>query len=421
MVDAAPSHGGLKVFICHASEDKPAVRELCRKLRDAGFVPWLDDQELLPGEDWNDRINTAVRASDAVLVCLSRSAVSKAGYLQKEIGHALDVAEEQPEGATFLIPVKLEPCQIPRRLTRWQSGDLSQEGGLERLLTTLRERARQIDRDYTAAESQLVRPFMLPTPKPRWRYAYWLAATLILIVVGGVFWYSERVPRPITPTRLQPQDMVAVPGATFVMGRDQDDSVEEAPAHATIIQPFWIDRFQVSNKQYLAFVRSTNHRAPPNWREEAVVSGRENDPVTMVSWGDAEAFCEWKGRRLPTEAEWEFAARGSDGRLYPWGEDFRQALVNSAESGLTHVLPVDVHVQNVSPFGVREMSGNVWEWCRDDFVLYPGSTARLVIPPGAKAIRGGSFASDRRHVTTTARNLERPATLSSTIGFRCAQ
>src|SRR5581483_2313826 len=164
--------------------------------------------------------------------------------------------------------------------------------------------------------------------------------------------------RPITPTRLQPQDMVAVPGATFVMGRDQDDSVEEAPAHATIIQPFWIDRFQVSNKQYLAFVRSTNHRAPPNWREEAVVSGRENDPVTMVSWGDAEAFCEWKGRRLPTEAEWEFAARGSDGRLYPWGEDFRQALVNSAESGLTHVLPVDVHVQNVSPFGVREMSGN---------------------------------------------------------------
>jgi formylglycine-generating enzyme required for sulfatase activity len=423
MTDAAPSHHPIKVFICHASEDKPAVRGLCQRLRDAGFAPWIDEQELLPGEDWDDRINAAVRSSDAVLVCLSRAAVSKAGYLQKEIRQALDVADEQPEGATFLIPVKLEPCEIPRRLARWQSGDISQEGGFDRLVTTLRERGLQIEGGSAPAHRLPVRPFVPPVPKSPWRHAYWVIAALVPVVAAALYWNSHRAPGPnhSPAAHLAPQDMVAIPGATFVMGRDRGGEPEEAPAHATTVSPFWIDRFPVTNGQYLAFVRSTNHRAPPDWSGDSIPAGRENDPVTTVSWGDAEAFCEWRGRRLPTEAEWEFAARGSDGRLYPWGEDFRPSAVNSFESGLGHVQPVDAHTQNVSAFGVREMSGNVWQWCRDDFVLYPGSNARPAIPPGAKAIRGGSFASDRHHVTTTTRNLEKPATQSSSIGFRCAQ
>jgi formylglycine-generating enzyme required for sulfatase activity len=98
--------------------------------------------------------------------------------------------------------------------------------------------------------------------------------------------------------------MVAIPGATFVMGRDQGGELEEAPAHVTNVRPFWIDRFPVTNVQYLEFVRSTNRRVPPNWSENTIAPGRENDPVTMVSWGDAQAFCEWKGKRLPTEVEW---------------------------------------------------------------------------------------------------------------------
>ncbi|HYW43052.1 MAG TPA: SUMF1/EgtB/PvdO family nonheme iron enzyme [Bryobacteraceae bacterium] len=422
MTDAAPRHDGVRVFICHASEDKAAVRELCRRLRDAGFAPWLDEEELLPGQDWDERIHTAVRACDAVLVCLSRAAVTKAGYLQKEIGQALDAAEEQPEGATFLIPVKLEPCDIPRRLARWQSADLSQEGGFERLVETLRKRRLEIEGRSTAADTRPARPFARPTPGPRRRQAYWLAAGLLLAAAVGVYWYRRPAPRPNPPVaRLPPPDMVAVPGGTFVMGRDRDGEPEEAPAHSTTVQPFWIDQLPVTNGQYLAFVRAANHRAPPTWSGTGLFPGRDNDPVTRVSWGDAEAFCEWKGQRLPTEAEWEFAARGSDGRIYPWGEDFRPAQVNSAESRLAHVLPVDAHPQNVSPFRVREMSGNVWEWCRDDFALYRGSAAQIAIPPGAKAIRGGSYESDRRHVTTAARNLERPATQSPTIGFRCAQ
>ena len=131
----------LKVFLCHASGDKPAVRDLYHRLRGAGFDPWLDEENLLPGQDWQLEIPQAVRSSDAVLICLSRRAVTKAGYVQKEIRYALDVADEQPEGAIFLIPLRLEECEVPHRLRRWQWVDLFHEKGYERLLCALRARA----------------------------------------------------------------------------------------------------------------------------------------------------------------------------------------------------------------------------------------------------------------------------------------
>ena len=110
---------GLKVFLCHASSDKPAVRELYRRLCADGFAPWLDEEDLLPGQDWQYEIPKAVRQSDVVIVCLSRSPATK-GYVQKEIKFALDAADEKPEGTIFLIPLKLEECDVPDRLSRWQ-------------------------------------------------------------------------------------------------------------------------------------------------------------------------------------------------------------------------------------------------------------------------------------------------------------
>jgi hypothetical protein len=129
---------GLRVFLCHSSGDKPAVRELYRRLCDDGIDPWLDEESLLPGQDWALEISHAVRASDVVIVCLSRAAVTKAGYVQKEIKFALDIADEQPEGAIFLIPVKIEQCNAPTRLQRWQWVDLYEERGYERLMRSLK-------------------------------------------------------------------------------------------------------------------------------------------------------------------------------------------------------------------------------------------------------------------------------------------
>lgn len=134
----------LKVFLCHSSVDKPAVRTLYKALKDSGFNPWLDEEKLLPGQDWEHEIIKAVRGSDAVVVCLSKGSTTRAGYVHREIRFALDVAEEQPEGAIFLIPAKLEDCDMPNRLRRWQWVDLHETDGHERLVRSLERRARDI-------------------------------------------------------------------------------------------------------------------------------------------------------------------------------------------------------------------------------------------------------------------------------------
>ncbi len=133
----------LSVFLCHSSHDKKAVRDLHRKLLHDGFNPWLDEEKILPGQDWDYEIRKAVRSCDVVLVCLSKTSITKEGYVQHEIQQALNEAEAKPEGTIYLIPVKLEPCDTPDRLRRWQCLDLFSPGSsYEKLLEALGARAR---------------------------------------------------------------------------------------------------------------------------------------------------------------------------------------------------------------------------------------------------------------------------------------
>jgi hypothetical protein len=134
----------LRVFLCHASQDKPAVWKLHRYLTQHGIKPWLDREDLLPGEDWEVEIPRALFASDVILVCLSKNSVNKEGFVQKEITFALDKAMEKPEGTIFIIPVKLEECEIPKRLTRYQWVDLSRPDGRKRLLMGLNKRVNDL-------------------------------------------------------------------------------------------------------------------------------------------------------------------------------------------------------------------------------------------------------------------------------------
>ncbi|MGB8510750.1 MAG: toll/interleukin-1 receptor domain-containing protein [Pyrinomonadaceae bacterium] len=131
----------LRVFLCHSSDDKPTVRVLYESLKSNGFGPWLDEENLLAGQDWNYEIPKAVRSSDVVVVCLSSSSGTKTGYVQKEIKIALDVVDEQPEGTIFIIPAKLEECDIPDRLKRWHWVNLYDENGYGRLIKSLQGRA----------------------------------------------------------------------------------------------------------------------------------------------------------------------------------------------------------------------------------------------------------------------------------------
>jgi eukaryotic-like serine/threonine-protein kinase len=239
-----------------------------------------------------------------------------------------------------------------------------------------------------------------------------IAAGLLLVTIAGFLWrHSEKLP----------PGMVYIPGGTFMMGCERDQDPTGSPQHYVTVAGFYLDQTPVTNAQYLEFVRATGYAAPSGWAQGKFPANQENWPVTGVAWAGAAAYAKWKGKRLPTEAEWEFAARGMDGRIYPWGNNFNLELTNSAERPLGHPEAVGSHPQAASPFGVLDMSGNVWQWCLDDYKLYPGSRTALQIPPGAKVIRGGSFESDRNHVTTVTRNLDVTTSQSPRIGFRCAR
>jgi TIR domain len=137
----SPSKQVFRIFLCHSSTDKARVRDLYERLKADNFAPWLDEQDLLPGQDWNLEITRAVRASHVVIVCLSPTAVAKTGYIQKEIRVALDVADEQPEGCIFLIPAKFEAYETPERLRRWHWVELFDPTGYAKLVSALRTRA----------------------------------------------------------------------------------------------------------------------------------------------------------------------------------------------------------------------------------------------------------------------------------------
>lgn len=136
-----PPLSSLKVFLCHASEDKSIIRTLHARLHADGFQPWLDEENLLPGQNWQREITKAVKQSDVVLVCLSSDSINKTGYMQKEIREVLDVADLQTEDAIFVIPVKLEECGVPDRLAKWQWVNLFENNGYEQLVRALRVRA----------------------------------------------------------------------------------------------------------------------------------------------------------------------------------------------------------------------------------------------------------------------------------------
>ena len=149
--------GSLKVFLCHSSSDKPAVRRLYHYLLDQGIDAWLDEEKLLPGQDWNLEISKALDSSDIIVVCLSKSSVDKEGYVQREIKVALDKALEKPDGTIFIIPARLEECELPYRLKPYQWVDLFENGGREKLRKAMELRAANLGR-LAAKAATVIKP-----------------------------------------------------------------------------------------------------------------------------------------------------------------------------------------------------------------------------------------------------------------------
>jgi gamma-glutamyl hercynylcysteine S-oxide synthase len=225
----------------------------------------------------------------------------------------------------------------------------------------------------------------------------------------------------VSPTPMDappaPQGMVFVLGGVFRMGLDEGDTYE-APAHEVTIASFFMDRTEVSNAQYAEFLKATNHAAPPDWKSGKYPVGTADFPVVNVSWQDANDYAAWAGKRLPSEAEWEFAARAKDSRAYPWGSNWDATKANTSESKVNHPVEVTSYADAANPLGLLNLTGNVWEWTAGDVTSYKDSSVTLA--PG-KVIRGGAFYAPKERATTTFRGFAPPDKQAAGIGFRCVK
>ncbi len=278
-------------------------------------------------------------------------------------------------------------------------------------------------------------------------------------------------PESVSPTlgasRTRPADgmvMVYIPAGEFLMGSDDKDraaDVNEKPQHSVYLDAFWVDRTEVTVAQFRAFVRATGYRTTAeqggrayayaestgkwevvhgaNWQHPFGPDSNAVDdhPVVQVAWSDAAAYCTWAGGSLPSEAQWEKAARGTDGRLYPWGDAFDGTKLNYCDSrfggdlgdtayddGYRYTAPAGSYPAGASPYGALDMAGNVWEWTADWYnrAYYVRSPVQNPAGPAAgrtRVLRGGSWNHSWDGMRAACRLDTEPDTLVDNFGFRC--
>ena len=249
-----------------------------------------------------------------------------------------------------------------------------------------------------------------------------------------------------------PEGMVLIPSGEFTIGTNQIDEenhalalglnkpwfADESPERRIDTPDYYIDRFEVTNLQYFIFCQATDHKPPRYWKGQKFPEGQDLLPVTEVNYFDASAYAKWAGKRLPNELEWEKAARGRAGFIYPWGDDFLPDVANlslspraKAGQGLK---PVGSFPRGASPYGVHDMAGNAWEWVWEYYQPYPGNTFKSpdyekkhIVVRGLSYMGVGHFnkkdflkvislkarASYREHLNPLARKTD--------VGFRCAK
>ena len=241
------------------------------------------------------------------------------------------------------------------------------------------------------------------------------------------------------PTSKDGAPMVEVPAGSFPMGVPagaRDGGRDEYPRHDVFVDTFVIDKFEVTNGRYLEFVKSTGHRVPQNprnparnlWQGDSITDSLIDRPVINVDWFDAEAYCRWAGKRLPTEAEWEKAAKGTSDRRFPWGNvepTSKHLNYNQQWIGERTLMPVGSYEAGKSPYGLYDMAGNVWEWVNDwyDARYYEKSPKKNPKGPDTgtkKVIRGAGWQNESPTVRIFTRVESDPAVRNESTGFRCA-
>ena len=220
-------------------------------------------------------------------------------------------------------------------------------------------------------------------------------------------------------------EIVNIPAGVFFMGAKKKHSVDWAwPQRQVWLDAFEIMKYPLTNQQYKAFLDAApNHPAPEDWRDRTYPQGKPNHPAINITWHDAQTCAAWYGMQLPTEAQWEKAARGTDARIYPWGDKFDKGKCNTIESGIKDTAPIDRYPKGASPYGVIDMAGNVFEWCADWFDADYYKAAPDRNPPGpetgkAKVLRGGSWYFYHDLARCAYRHRDLPGFCGSIVGVR---
>jgi formylglycine-generating enzyme required for sulfatase activity len=412
----------LRVFLCHASQDKPAVRELYKRLAAESWInPWLDEENLLPGQDFDLEIYKATRDADAIIICLSKVSVVKEGYVNREIRRVLSIYEEKLPGAIYLIPLRLDECEPSfEQLKKLHWVDYFAPNTHEKLIRSLRAGALKIE-----------------------------------------------IPERKTETVIEAKPLGEIDLYRFI----------EISQTKGVLYPFWIGKYPITNAQYERFLNAIDYDSafywlefpkfdeeckrigdwrqagltwlikelkkskskvllPRYWEDKDFGKLKSNHPVVGISWYEANAYCKWLFQnwgalpeskanpslkpqiiRLPLETEWEAAAGGvKPEERYPWNEPGRTTTslkeilrrANVGKSEIDHTTPVNTYPSGKSPFGVMDMAGNVLEWQAN---FYDNDYDNL-------GLRGGSWDSHEDDARTSIRVDCPPDDEDDGIGFR---
>jgi formylglycine-generating enzyme required for sulfatase activity len=226
-------------------------------------------------------------------------------------------------------------------------------------------------------------------------------------------------------------ELILIPAGEFTMGHK--DSYDTLPVRRMNLPAFFIDKYEVTNKRYKRFIDATGYKVPwsqdPavaayawNWQVRMYPEGKGDDPVVLVSWEDARTFCAWAGKSIPSEAQWEKAARGAGGKSYPWGNDWEAAKANTADSGVKQTSPFGTFKADVSEFGVNDLAGNVSEWVEEWFAPYPGNPMTSYEERNKyRVLRGGSWDYSHSIANGYHRQYALPQSQMAAIGFRCVK
>lgn len=394
----------IRVFISYSHQDERYLRSSSL----VGFLKGLEkedvefwsDQAITTGNKWDDEIKGSIAKSHIAFVLVSQAFLDSP-YCQKvEIYRFIQKSEE---GGLVIFPVMLSRCEWGRHAWLKSRKFLpSGDRNIEENFTTpgqrkkifyeiLQDLRKQIDRLREKSESKQDRA----EPNRAKQEADQSVS-------------KETHVEKAEPEILKTSDvktMVIIPGSDFLMGN------RKRKMH---IDSYYIDRYPVTNAEYKKFLDSfpaeQRPRLPRSWDEKYPID-RANHPVSGVSFSAASGYAEWADKRLPTEAEWEKAARGTEGLKYPWGNQFDRTKCNTDESGINDTTPVDRYQNGASPYGVMDMAGNVWEWVSD------------WAPNGVeKIIKGGSYKHDQDFALSSSRDSYNPNSgRASSVGFRCAK